>query len=362
MKDSSSPILSNFYKAASSVWSDLTNPTLDEVQLAMLEIVAKTINYNLKLERDTFGQALFDILLVLINRNNEIITEENFIRLMKNYLGILWKEELNYYHACSEYYEFVKHFILIDFPNRQHNLLKRFNVALQSKICYFNDNMITLIEEVWKDLYERFLKSQFQLKKKEGKMSIPRTEEENIIFDENAKKEILHHQLTHILISNSNYNRCLVIGVKMREVLEEIGEYFFIGLNQNLMEVKIIRGVNLQFKNTVKMIGINQKELMEVKMIKNINVQLRNIVKIIKIQNELFWVRISWLNEKMVVLMENGKGQLKKRFYVINLSYLNEEIEKIFVGIRKEKNEMSNKSLELYEKILMSYQGEKERK
>ena len=136
----------------------------------MLEIVAKTINYNLKLEKDTFGQALFDILLVLINRNNEIITEENFIRLMKNYLGILWKEELNYYHACSEYYEFVKHFILLDFPNRQHNLLKRFNVALQSKICYFNDNVITLIEEVWKDLYERFLKSRFQLKKKEGRV------------------------------------------------------------------------------------------------------------------------------------------------------------------------------------------------
>ena len=59
--------LNNFYKAAEIVWIQLINPNLDEIQLAILEIVAKSITYNMKLEKETFGQALYDILLVLIN-------------------------------------------------------------------------------------------------------------------------------------------------------------------------------------------------------------------------------------------------------------------------------------------------------
>jgi hypothetical protein len=57
--------------------------------------------------------------VTLINKRSEIITEEKFIRLMKNYLGILWKEDSKYYKACKEYYEFAKHFVLIDYPNKR---------------------------------------------------------------------------------------------------------------------------------------------------------------------------------------------------------------------------------------------------
>jgi hypothetical protein len=324
----------NFYKAANLVWSELTNPTLDEIQLAMLEIVAKSINYNLKLEKDTFGKALYDILLVLINRNHEIITEDNFIRLIKNYLGISWKEELDYYHACSEYYEFVKHFILIDFPNRQHNLLKRFNVALQSKICYFNDNMITLIEEVWKDFFERFLKGQFQFKK-QRKTSTPllieRFEENPILLDENAKKEILNHQLTHILISNSNYNRFIAISKNVKDVVEEIGENFFIGLNQVIMETKLV---------------------------KEINIKAKLFAKFIKAKKQWVWVRINLINEKLLIILDEGTSCLKKLVWIDNLSTLEREIEKIFQGIKNEQEKVKNKSIELYKKVVKSYQNE----
>jgi hypothetical protein len=149
--------LNHFHKSAVEVWEKLKEPTIEEIRYSLLEIVAKGINKNLKLERETLGRALYDIFLVLLKKGEELITEENFIKLMKNYMGILWKDEREYSRACREFFYFSKHFLTIDFPaSKRNNYILQANLAVQNKIARLHNRTLFLLEKKVDMLYSNF--------------------------------------------------------------------------------------------------------------------------------------------------------------------------------------------------------------
>ena len=226
--------LIHFYKAALSVWIQLKDPSLDEVQLAMLEIVAKAINSNLKLERETFAQALYDILLVLINKKNEIITEDNFVKLMRNYMGILWKDQPSYYRACSEYYEFAKHFILIDFPNKKHSYFKNFHAILQGKLAYFCDHLLSWLEKLAARAHKKIVL---------GRHCIEDDDELLLELDEGLDRKAnygdFQKYLAQLIQLNSAWTRTKVLGRKTFQIGEVLARENWVKMKQYAVVGKI---------------------------------------------------------------------------------------------------------------------------
>ena len=370
--------LSNFYKAALSVWIQLKEPSLDDVQLAVLEIVAKAINLNMKLERETFAQALYDILLVLINKKNEIITEDNFVKLMRNYLGILWKEQPSYYKACSEFYEFAKHFILIDFPNKKHSHLKNFHAILQGKIAYFNDHILTVLEKGINHLYVRVVNKQKELEDDEEIYELE--PDFNEMNGEKKKKNIdFQKYLSELIIANSNFTRTKVLlsrFYKVSEVLtikywNEMKKYEIIEkFDETLKKMRVYDILNYSFEKIkffqfeillpklekAQIYTIFLKDSILIKFENCRNLDIKTLVNSLKNQ-------IEFLRESMLIFYE---GLIEMKFNRFSLETIYHKIKTDIITIYKEinyceqNNENLSKSMILYKNTIKFFQKKKE--
>lgn len=368
--------LINFYKIALSVWIQLKEPSLDDVQLAVLEIVAKAINLNMKLERETFAQALYDILLVLINKKTEIITEDNFIKLMRNYMGILWKENPNYYKACSEYYEFAKHFILIDFPNKKHGYFKNFHAILQGKVAYFNDHILTILEKLTHKLYVRVVNR---------KKIISAEDFLQIETDQNNKQLNnidFQSYLSQLIIVNSNFTRTKVLITQFFKISEtlsikywnelkkyEIFQRFdavlenlrvFDVANYGLDKIKachfeiIIPNLDRVY---VYSIAIKNSIFLKLENLKNLDMKI--FLKTLKNKIEFLRESILIFHEKMIV-MKFYKFSLERIYQKLKIDII-VVYKEVFQG-RENRNEAENpsRSMILYENTLKFFQRKKE--
>ena len=369
--------LTNFYKSALSIWIQLKKPSLDDVQLAVLEIVAKAINANMRLERETFAQALYDILLVLINRKNEIITEDNFVKLMKNYLGILWKEQPNYYKACSEYYEFAKHFILIDFPNKKHSYFKNFHAILQGKIAYLNDHILTILEKQIHIAYNRVIYK----KKDVDEDDIMELEPENNDNEKKNKPIDFQKYLSELILANSNFTRTKVLLTKFFKISETLSMDYFTSLkkyeivntlNRIIDQTGIYNILNYSLEN-IKYIGfgvmspvisktqvyvfsVRNSILIKFENLKNID--LKNLIR--KLKNQ-----IEFLRESMLIFYEGLIEVRLDKFSLENIIHkLRNDIVKLYDEINQctldEMNDKKeSKSSILYKSAITFFQRKK---
>jgi len=355
--------LRNFYKAALSVWIQLKDPNLDEVQLAVLEIVAKAINMNMKLERETFAQALYDILLVLINRKNEIITEDNFVKLMRNYLGILWKEQPAYYKACGEYYEFAKHFILIDFPNKKHSYFKNFHAILQGKIAYFSDYILTFMEKFTQKVYKKIVKKKYFI-----------DDDDLLEIDEspNEQKNCLDFQkyLSQLIIANSCFIRTKVLCTKLFLISELLAKEqwnfmkkyeiirkfdflleksrFYALCGKTINEIKILHCEcilpSLE-KANVYIIILKNTILMKFENFKNLD--LKSLISTLK-------NKIEFLRESMLIFYE---GLIEMKFNRFSLETIYNKIKTDIVTVYNEIHNVSEENHEGNSRSMILYQN-----
>jgi len=358
--------LINFYKVALSVWIQLKEPSLDDVQLAVLEIVAKAINLNMKLEREIFAQALYDILLVLINKKNEIITEDNFVKLMRNYLGILWKEQPSYYKACSEFYEFAKHFILIDFPNKKHSHLMNFHAILQGKIAYFNDHILTILEKGINHLYVRVVNKKKELDDDEIYELEPDLNEMN--GDKNKINMDFQNYLSQLIIANSNFTRTKVLLSKFYKISQvlaikywnEMKKYEIIGKFDGVFKkMRIYDVFNFSFekikffqfefllpkleKAQIYIIFIKDSILIKFENCRNLD--RKTILNSLKNQ-------IKFLRESMLIFYE---GLIEMKFNKFSLETIYQKIKTDIITIDKEINECKKKNNENMSKSMILY-------
>lgn len=366
--------LNNFYKAALNVWIQLKQPSLDDVQLAVLEIVAKTINMNMKLERETFAQALYDILLVLINKKNEIITEENFIKLMRNYLGILWKDQPNYYKSCSEYYEFAKHFILIDFPNKKHSYFKNFHAILQGKIAYFNDHLLTILEKYLHKIYEKVVHNRKEICEDEEFFEL----EENINEKQNNHIDFQNY-LSQLIRANSNFTRTKVLISKIFSISEHMSKNYWKALKQyqiiNLCDNALEK---LQFYNFCKyslqkaevfysevlLTNVEKGKITIIKLRDSILLKFENCKQMdIKILVNSLKNQIEFLRESMLIFYE---GLIEMKFNKFSLESIYQKIKKDIIMVYTEIHKCSqeendslkeNLSMNLYQNALKIFQN-----
>lgn len=366
----------NFYKAALSVWLQLKEPSLDEVQLAVLEMVAKAINMNMKLERETFAQALYDILLVLINKKNEIITEENFVKLMRNYLGILWKDQPTYYKACSEYYEFAKHFILIDFPNKKHSYFKNFHAIIQGKIAYFNDHLLTILEKYFHKIYEKVVHNKKEISD-EDLFEI----EENFNEKQSSCQLDFQNYLSQLIRANSNFTRTKVLlgkVFKISEILsfkywQEMRKYQIVNIfDKTLEKLKVYdffkyaleKNKILYYesllpsceKGQIYIIALRDSIYVKFENFKNLDI--KSLLNTLKNQ-------IEFLRESMLIFYE---GLIEMKFNKFSIETVYHKIKADIIMVYKEINKCSldeeqtdeNKSMSLYQNALNCFQKKKE--
>lgn len=105
--------LNCFYQNAITIWSSLVDPSIEEIKNACLMIVAKTITPP---DLKDFHEILSNCLLTLINSQEDLVSLEEFIYLVKNFQDSSWCNPLLCRKICEEFYIFGKRYIIVDFP------------------------------------------------------------------------------------------------------------------------------------------------------------------------------------------------------------------------------------------------------
>jgi len=147
-------LLGCFYQSAISIWNSLIDPSFEEIKNACIMIVARTIS---PLSLNDFHEILSSSFLTLINSQEELVSLEEFIYLVKNFQDSNWHDPLQCRKICEEFYIFGKRFILVDFPFSPigASLLSLFKVFIKDQITKGMNVSLNFLEENLDKLVQR---------------------------------------------------------------------------------------------------------------------------------------------------------------------------------------------------------------
>lgn len=112
----SEEMVRSFYKQASEVWSNLNDPSLDDIKEACLLITAKAIALDYKIEVDGFASALVSLFTALETKKHEIISNEAFYVQIRKKIHTKLPNEGDFRKATESFYTFAKRFAFLEFP------------------------------------------------------------------------------------------------------------------------------------------------------------------------------------------------------------------------------------------------------
>lgn len=71
----------HFYELACEKWQNLQRTDVEQMKYAMLEVVSETVSRDHN-QKKYFGEALYDIIVLLMEKKDQKISKDKFVNVM----------------------------------------------------------------------------------------------------------------------------------------------------------------------------------------------------------------------------------------------------------------------------------------
>lgn len=105
-----------FYKQARDLWENMKEPQLNDIKQCCLNITARSIAIDYKIEVEGFPAALVELFNTLDNKRTEVISNEAFYIQIRKRIATKLPNEVNFRRATDTFYTFAKRFAFLEFP------------------------------------------------------------------------------------------------------------------------------------------------------------------------------------------------------------------------------------------------------